>query len=116
MAQYSSPPEPDADGYIETVAAAAVHPRQMTPFDIGSETIILTRIDDKIYAFNSTCPHAGAYLADGEILSRGRVECPLHNYVFDIRSGRVTWPEDEFYRLRCYSVRERDGMVYVKIK
>ena len=59
-------------------------------------------------------PHAAASLSDGS-LSRWKVSCPDHGYCFDIRSGRITWPEDEFYRLKRYDVTVEAGEVRVKL-
>lgn len=41
----------------------------------------------KLFAIEDVCPHAYALLSSGFIDS-GEIECPLHNAVFDICSGR----------------------------
>lgn len=103
------------DGFMPTVAAAVILPHLVTLFPVRGLRLILTRLDDQIYAFNSECPHASGDMSQSTISRKGRIDCPDHGYVFDIRSGRITWPEDENYCLRKYPVRVIEGVVYVKL-
>jgi nitrite reductase/ring-hydroxylating ferredoxin subunit len=43
------------------------------------------------------------------------VTCPDHQYCWNIRNGRILWPEDENYRLKKYGVMVVDGIVKVKL-
>ena len=105
----------ERDDFTPTLAAATIHPQQVTLFQIGERRIILTRLDGQIHAFSSECPHASGDMSNSLISRKGRIDCPDHGYVFDIRSGRITWPEDENYCLRKYLVKEINGIVYVKL-
>ena len=56
-------------------------------FLAGDETIAVFRTrQNRAYAVQSTCPHAGGPLADG-ITGDGKVLCPLHGFAFDLASG-----------------------------
>lgn len=44
-------------------------------------------IDGNYYALEDVCPHAHALLSQG-IVDDGKVECPLHEALFDVRTGR----------------------------
>jgi nitrite reductase/ring-hydroxylating ferredoxin subunit len=113
MSQVMISQEPDSEGYIATVPAAAVRQDQMTVITIGDRRpIILTRVGEVIHAVAATCPHAGADLTLGS-LYRGRLECPDHGYRFDVATGRAVWPEDEVCRLKRYGVRIEAGVVKV---
>ncbi len=60
------------------------------PFDV-----LVTTVDGKPYAIEDACNHAGASLAAGD-RSKMRphcVVCPLHGYVFDLRTGAVVVPQ-----------------------
>ena len=103
------------DGFTPTLAAAEILPHQVTLFQIGDLRLILTRLEGQVYAFSSECPHASGDMSHSTISRKGRIDCPDHGYVFDIRSGRITWPEDENYCLRKYPVQEVKGVVYVKL-
>ena len=107
--------EPDAEGFYPTkISADSVLPNQMQPVKINGEKVVLARYEDKIHVFTSVCPHAAADMSKGE-LSRWKVYCPDHEYCFDIRNGRINWPEDEVYRLKKYPIKLVDGEIYLKI-
>jgi nitrite reductase/ring-hydroxylating ferredoxin subunit len=105
---------PDADGYFATVAADVVQADQMTAVTINGHKIILTFWDGELFAFSAECPHAAADFGKGWI-SRYKVTCPEHEYCWDIRNGRILWPEDEMYRLKKYDVLVVDGIVKVRL-
>lgn len=51
----------------------------------GNE-IALFRIEDKIYALDNTCPHAGGPLGEGEV-ENACVTCPWHGWTFELSTG-----------------------------
>jgi len=106
--------KPDADGYFTTVAADTVQADQMTAVSINGHKIILTFWNGELFAFSADCPHASADFGKGWI-SRYKVTCPDHEYCWDIRNGRILWPEDENYRLKKYSTKVENGIVKVNI-
>ena len=54
-----------------------------------------------VYASSAACPHQGGPLADG-LLGGASVICPLHGFVFDLRTGEA--PGRECGRLATYPV------------
>ncbi len=44
-------------------------------------------VDDQYYAMEDICPHAYALLSQG-FVEDGKVECPLHEAIFDIKTGK----------------------------
>jgi phenylpropionate dioxygenase-like ring-hydroxylating dioxygenase large terminal subunit len=56
--------------------------------EVGEKSIALYRIGDEVHATDGTCTHALALLADG-FVDGDTIECPLHQAVFDIRTGEV---------------------------
>ena len=57
---------------------------------VGDQKIALVRIEDEFFAFQSFCPHRGASLLEGSINSINEIICPLHQYRFELKSGRVS--------------------------
>ncbi len=76
--------------------------------------MILTLLDGKPAAFAALCPHAAGDLRRGEVY-RGRIDCPVHGWRFDIKSGRTLYPADENLRLKRYETEVKDGEVWVQI-
>ncbi len=114
MNLFRSKASPDAEGYFTTVTAETVQTDQMTAVTINGHKLILTSWDGTLYAFPAECPHGSADFSKGWI-SRYKVTCPDHQYCWDVRNGRILWPEDENYRLKKYPVKVEDGIVKVKI-
>lgn len=104
----------DAEGYYEVAQSSTVTEAVMTPVKAGGRKLILIRWDGDVYAIDYACPHAAADLSEGSV-HRWKLCCHEHDYCFDIRTGRIVWPEDELYRLKRYDVREADGIVRVRI-
>lgn len=114
MALFNKEEKADTEGYFPATAVANVKDGEITAVIIKGSKIILLLWQGQIHALSSKCPHAAADLSDGE-LYRGKVECPDHGYVFDVKTGRTLWPEDEMVCLKRYPVKLVDNMVTVKI-
>ena len=55
--------------------------------DLPPHEVLVMRIDGRLHAMHTLCPHAGGRLAEGP-LTKGRYpSCPLHLYKFDPESG-----------------------------
>ena len=58
--------------------------------EVAGDPIALFRIGDEIHATSGACTHEFALLTDGFVEpADGTVECPLHQALFDIRTGRA---------------------------
>lgn len=88
-------------------------PNQMTVVQVGEQKVLLTRVQGRVCAVHSRCPHAAADLSQGTLYN-GKLECPDHHYVFDVQNGRILWPPDEMLRLKRYEVTEENGQVNIQ--
>lgn len=64
-----------------------VHAEYPFAAKLAGKEIGIFLVDGDYYAIEDVCPHAYALLSQG-FVKDGKVECPLHEAVFDIRSGR----------------------------
>ncbi|MEK1943406.1 MAG: FAD-dependent oxidoreductase [Pseudomonas sp.] len=90
---------------------ADLHQGRITAASLGEQKLVLLRVGDAVYAYQGTCPHAGAPLADGAVCN-DRLICPWHKATFRLGDGQVCEPpalED----LQRFAVTVRDGQVYV---
>jgi naphthalene 1,2-dioxygenase system ferredoxin subunit len=80
----------------------------------GPQALCLYKIDGNVYATQDECSHGSASLSEGFILEDCRIECPLHQGSFDIKTGRaVSIPCTE--DIRTYPVKIENGKVYVQV-
>lgn len=75
--------------------------------------IVLVRLEGKLYALDSLCPHEGGRLAEGPLWDGCHVSCPLHLYRFDPRTGAAV--EVECEPATTYVVREVDGVAELEL-
>lgn len=54
--------------------------------EIKGNQVGIFKVDEDFFAIENVCPHAFALLTDGFIEDE-KVECPLHEAIFDIKTG-----------------------------
>ncbi|VCU69432.1 Naphthalene 1,2-dioxygenase system ferredoxin subunit [Pigmentiphaga humi] len=80
---------------------------------VEGEPLALYKLEGRIYATHDLCTHAKAHLAEG-FVSGDCVECPLHEGVFHIPTGRpVSGPVS--IPIRVYPVRIEEDTVLVDL-
>ena len=78
----------------------------------GKQLALFLHKDGRIFAVDAGCPHAGGPLDEGTV-KNCEVTCPLHNYKFDLISGRCS--TDPGLTLQTYPVFVEDNQVWVEI-
>jgi len=59
--------------------------------NVNGTRVVLTRVDEAVYACGDICTHRGGSLGEGRL--RGvRLACPLHGWIFDVRTGKCQVP------------------------
>lgn len=59
---------------------------EVAPVVAGGQPVAVFRLGEELFALKDLCTHGNAKLSDGYV-EDGCVECPLHQGLFDIRSG-----------------------------
>ena len=98
--------------WVKVADAAEVAPGASRRVAAGERRLALFNHNGEYYAIDDTCPHQGASLADG-VFHEGRVICPLHSWVFDVRTGRC--PRDTHEPVEAYPARRNDGAIEVEL-
>jgi nitrite reductase/ring-hydroxylating ferredoxin subunit len=96
---------------IEQPLFAEVEEGKILELDLGNKSVSILKWRENLFAFASTCPHAGTRLCLGWSDSQGRIVCPTHKYRFDPSNGRNT--SGEGYKLRTFPVEIREGIIYI---
>ncbi|HMO81133.1 MAG TPA: Rieske 2Fe-2S domain-containing protein [Pyrinomonadaceae bacterium] len=106
--------KPKSEGKTVTVGRAeAVPPGRGATVKLkdGSE-VALYNVGGKFYAIENFCPHKGYPLADSRLYGPV-VECDLHGWRFDVRTGEC------FTKSSCslehYEVRIEDGWIKLTV-
>jgi nitrite reductase/ring-hydroxylating ferredoxin subunit len=98
--------------FTQVMPEADVPENGLTKGQAGDVSILLTRINGRVYALDDTCVHAGCSLAGGS-LDGLVVTCPCHGSQYDVRDGRVVNGPATMNE-PSYDVQIVDGMVEVK--
>jgi nitrite reductase/ring-hydroxylating ferredoxin subunit len=76
--------------------------------------VALYNLDGEFFATHDICTHAHACLSDG-YLEGDTIECPLHQGVFDVRTGKaLSGPVD--VDLQTFAVRIEGNEVFVDVE
>lgn len=54
---------------------------------VGTLSIVFAQENNQLFAFKNKCPHQGQKL-DGGWCEHGKIVCPIHQYKFDLETGR----------------------------
>lgn len=104
-----------SNSFISTgIRAADLQVNQPKRVRTQNGFVVLMRLTDgDVSAFTPICPHANGDLSYGAYFD-GAIECPLHGWRFNVRSGECVEPAGG-QNLRTFPVRIDDGVVAVEI-
>lgn len=71
----------------EVADTADIPAGTMKKVSIEGLKILLANVDGSFFAMPDRCPHMGGSLAEGK-LADGRITCPNHHAVFDVKTGK----------------------------
>jgi 3-phenylpropionate/trans-cinnamate dioxygenase ferredoxin subunit len=74
--------------------------------------VILVQRGNMIHALSSNCPHMGCSLG-GAILENDTVQCPCHDWKFDIQTGRFTAAQE--IGLEIYPLKVENGDILINL-
>ena len=77
--------------WVEVAKVGDIEEDDAKQVKIGDLCIAVFNIDGIHYATADVCTHAHAFLSEGYIQD-GKVECPLHQGVFSIKTGKALNP------------------------
>ena len=91
---------------------------------VAGKPVLLARLDDgTVAAASAVCPHRGEDLSGGMVYM-GAIDCPLHHYLYDLRTGENRYPRNVFPAdlaaclapLPLYPVKEEEGWIWVGLR
>lgn len=106
----ASPPSPPR--FVTVATNKTLPDGAMLRVMIESHALVLARRGDAIYAFQGTCPHEKADLAQGRI-EDDRLICPRHLASFALSDGAVSAGWKNVTALKLYPARLRGDAIEV---
>lgn len=85
---------------------------QLLEINVETKKIILVEYQGNIKAFQGECPHQGASLAQGHIVS-GHLVCPLHQRHYSCETGKHNFSSE---CLKSYVIAEKDGSIFIDVE
>jgi NADPH-dependent 2,4-dienoyl-CoA reductase/sulfur reductase-like enzyme/nitrite reductase/ring-hydroxylating ferredoxin subunit len=105
---------PDGPDFTKGVPMGDIAEGKMLAGRVGSEAVLIARVNGALHAIGSECPHYHGNLADG-LIKDGTVRCPWHHACFSLKTGEAV-SAPAFDPVACYKVEEKDGQVFVTDK
>ncbi len=99
--------------WVEAFAADALEPDDADKIEYDGKCIAIFNLEGEYFATGGICTHEHAFLSEGYV-DGGTVECPLHQGLFNIRTGQALSPPVT-ESLQTYKTKVEDGNVYVFI-
>ena len=78
---------------------------------VNGKDIALFKVEGKIHAIYSVCPHQGGPLDEGGITDKV-VTCPWHGWEFDVTTGACTF--NDAIKQPTFKVKEEGEDIYVE--
>ncbi len=102
-----------SSGWIEGPRAADVVEGRPTRIETGSESALVLRFGDALYAFRNVCAHQGLPLDGGLVdVEAGTIACPWHGFRFDGRTGECLTARE--VQLEPFPLRVEGGNIFVR--
>jgi len=82
--------------WTKALAHDRLKPGDKKVVQAGSQSVLLIRHQDEIFASEPACPHMRLPLVIGQVDAECTLHCPWHHSAFDLRTGDVKdwapWP------------------------
>ena len=109
--------EPLSEKWIRIADEVALLPfneKNIAPVQIGNRKICIVKTPDGIRACSDICPHAGGSLSQGYVDQHNNIVCCVHNYKFNLKTGRDAL--NEGYFLKTFRVLVSEEGVFIEMK
>ena len=103
----------EAMAWREAATLEQLNDAEVIGVQVDDLRLAIYRLDGAYYATDNICTHQFALMSEG-YLEDGCIECPLHQALFDVRSGAVLeGPAKD--ALRTYAVRVEGRSILVEV-
>ena len=101
------------DNWVYVCNTNEIDLEDLKRFDYENKSVCIYKLEDGFFATDGFCTHEQVHLENGLVMD-GEIECPMHQGIFDIKTGEAKSPpacED----LKTYSVKIEKDKIYIKL-
>ncbi len=99
-------------GAVLVCSLRELPPGSIKRFTVQGSVVAIANLNNRLYAFDDMCPHAGGSLSEG-FIDNDCVVCPLHGWRFHIETGKnPVFPAE----IRTHRVYAEGDKVYVETR
>jgi nitrite reductase/ring-hydroxylating ferredoxin subunit len=80
---------------------------------VREKRICIVKRNGKFLAVQNNCTHSGRSLSEGKINFLGEIVCPLHQYQFNLKTGRENGQRSK--DLECFPIKENEEGIFILI-
>ena len=81
--------------------------------ELGGRSVLVGRIENRVFAYLDRCPHAGVPLRIGKLKGE-ELTCGRHGWIFNLVTGHSV-PDNPEFHLVEFSVRIEDSKIWVTL-
>jgi len=94
--------------------AEARRTNRWLPAEVAGVDVVLARIDERWYAVEDRCAHAGCPFSEDATLEAGTIVCNCHGSEFDLTTGELRRGPAEG-PVRAFPVRANEGYLEIEL-
>jgi nitrite reductase (NADH) small subunit/3-phenylpropionate/trans-cinnamate dioxygenase ferredoxin subunit len=98
--------------FVKAAETNSVTPGNGVAVKLEGNFIGIHNVDGEYYAIDNICPHVGGVLHAGK-QKDGILVCPIHEWKFDVKTGKCIWPGE--CELATYPLKVRGGDILVNL-
>jgi nitrite reductase (NADH) small subunit len=105
--------QPMTDDRYEVVALTTeIAPGSLKKVSYRGEAVVLVQAGERYFALANTCAHQAISLSLGRLF-RGQLVCPGHAWMYDLETGRVSFPRETDASVPTYDVRVEGEQIFI---
>ena len=81
--------------FVKLCNISDIPENEMKIFNIHNIEFVVVKNNKEFHAVYNKCPHMGGSLENGSFDDPGYLTCPLHNWQFDLETGKGTEGYDD---------------------
>jgi 3-phenylpropionate/trans-cinnamate dioxygenase ferredoxin subunit len=102
----------ETGGFVLVAAAKDIADGAYVIRQVGEHSVLIVNLGGQFFAVENRCAHVSSPL-DGGRVRRGRIACPLHGAIYDLRTGAALSAALSPRGLRTFAVRLEEGVVAI---